>query len=186
MNKNVSEQYCLMKEGKSFRVDEFLYGKQAECSKLLVKINSLPFGNSRRGKLLKKLLGHFGINSVIKEALTCNYGFNISIGNSCYINHDVTILDSFEVSIGNNVFIAPKVVISPVTHPLEAKDRRNLTGKKVVIEDDVWICAGAVILPGVTIHKGAVIAAGAVVKKDVEANTVVGGIPAKFIKKIKN
>ncbi len=186
MNNDVSEQYRLMKEGKSFRVDGFLSGKQTECSKLLVRINSLHFGSLRREKLLKKLFAHFGDNSVIKESLTCNYGFNISIGDNCYINHDVTILDSFEVYIGNNVFIAPKVVISPVTHPIEAKDRRNLIGKKITVEDDVWIGAGAVILPGVTIHKGAVIAAGAVVKKDVEANTVVGGIPARFIKTIKN
>ncbi len=186
MDNNVSEQYRLMKEGKSFRVDDFLYSKQTECSKLLVKINSLYFGNLQREKLLKKLFAHLGNKTVIKEAITCNYGFNISIGDNCYINHDVTILDSFEVYIGNNVFIAPKVVISPVTHPIEAKDRRNLIGGKIIIEDDVWIGAGAVILPCVTIHKGAVIAAGAVVKKDVEANTVVGGIPAKFIKTINN
>ena len=186
MNNSGSEHYRLMKEGKPFRIDDFLYKKQTECSKLLVKINALPFGSSRREKLLNKLFAHLGGNSVIKEALTCNYGFNISIGDNCYINHDVTILDSFEVYIGNNVFVAPKVVISPVTHPVEAKDRRDLIGKKIIIEDDVWIGAGAVILPGVTIHKGAVIAAGAVVKKDVEANTVVGGIPAKFIKTINN
>ena len=68
---------------------------------------------------------------------------------------------------------------------MEAERRRELIIKKVTIEDDVWIGTGAVILPGVTLHRGAVIGAGAVVTKDVDAYTVVGGVPAKFIKDIK-
>lgn len=175
-----------MQQGKSFYIDEYLYERQSNCSKTLVKINSLPFGSARREKLFKKLFKGLGDNCVIKDKFACNYGFNITIGSGCYFNFGVTILDSFEVSIGNNVFLAPQVVISPVTHPLEAKNRRNLTGKKITIEDDVWIGAGAIILPGVTVHKGAVVGAGAVVREDVPENTVVAGIPAKYIKTINN
>lgn len=186
MNNEVSEQYRLMQQGSSFYIDEYLYKRQNKCSRTLIKINSLSLGSTRRNKLFKKLFKSMGDGCVIKEKFVCNYGFNISIGSGCYFNFGVTILDSFGVSIGNNVFIAPQVVISPVTHPLEAKNRRNLIGKKIVIEDDVWIGAGAVILPGVTIHKGAVVGAGAVVKHDVAENTVVAGIPAQIIKTVNN
>ena len=120
----------------------------------------------------------------IKEGLRCNYGFNISIGDNCFFNYGLTILDSYKVEIGSNVFIAPNVIISPVTHPLQAENRRNLIGGKIVIEDDVWIGAGAVILPGVRLARGAVVAAGAVVKSDVREYEVVGGIPAKHIKNV--
>lgn len=180
----VSEQYQLMKEGKSYRFDDFLYGKQKKCAKALSKINALPFGNKRREKMLKNIFSNLGKNCIIKEGFRCNFGFNITIGDNCYFNYGVTILDSYEVVIGNNVFIAPNVVISAVTHPLVAKDRRNLKGGKTIIEDDVWIGAGVIILPGVTIHRGSVIGAGAVVNKDIDPNTVVGGVPAKFIKDI--
>lgn len=182
----MSEAYEKMQRGESFVVDSFLYQKQSECSAKLIQINSLPYGDPQREELLRSLFGRLGEGNVIKDGLKCNYGFNITIGDRCYFNYNLVILDSFPVEIGNNVFIAPNVVISPVTHPNEAKNRRNLIGGKVTIEDDVWIGAGAVILPGVTLHRGAIVAAGAVVTKDVPADTVVGGIPAKIIKTVDN
>lgn len=182
----ISAEYEKMRRGESFVPDAFLYGKQSECSAKLLQINALPYGDAHREELLHSLFGKLGQGNVIKDGFKCNYGFNISIGDRCYFNYNVVILDSFEVEIGNNVFIAPNAVISPVTHPNEAALRRNLIGGKIVIEDDVWIGAGAVILPGVTLHRGAIVAAGAVVKEDVPADTVVGGIPAKVIKKVDN
>lgn len=182
----ISNQYFLMKEGKSYYIDEYLFERQHACAKQLAAINALPFGSVERERLFSELFANLGENCVIKENFHCNYGFNISIGSNCYLNFGISILDSFEVQIGNNVFIAPGVVISPVTHPNEAKNRRNLIGGKITIEDDVWIGANAVILTGVTIHRGAVIGAGALVKTDVPANTIFGGVPAHFIKTIDN
>ena len=179
-----SEQYEFMKEGKSYHFDNFLYDKQKKCAKMLSKINALPFGNKKREKLLKNVFSSLGENCIIKEGFRCNFGFNITIGDNCYFNYNVTILDSFKVKIGNNVFIAPNVVISAVTHPLEAVERRNMKGGETIIEDDVWIGAGAIILPKVRIGEGAVIGAGAVVIKDVPPKTVVVGIPAREIKKV--
>lgn len=175
-----------MKKGESYHIDEGMFRLQSQCAKKLNKINHLPFGSKKREALLTSLFKRIGQRNIIKENFHCNYGFNISIGDDCFLNFDCTILDSYEVEIGNRVFIAPKVLISPVTHPLEAKKRKDLIIKKIIIEDDVWIGAGAIILPGVTIHHGAVIGANAVVNQDVEANTVVGGIPAHFIKTINN
>ncbi len=175
-----------MQNGLSYRFDDYLYGKQKGCSKIIAKLNKLPFGEKKRNTYFKKLFFSVGDNCVIKEGFRCNFGFNITIGSDCYINYNVTMLDSYKISVGNNVFIAPNVLISAVTHPLESANRRNLQGGTVTIEDDVWIGTGAIILPKVTIGKGAVIAAGAVVTKDVPSNTVVGGIPAKFIKTVDN
>ena len=174
-----------MLEGKSYKIDNYLLKKQKQCAKKLSKINKRYFGDTIRNKILKTVLDSLGESTIIKEGFRCNYGFNIRIGNNCYINYNVVMLDSFPIDIGNNVFIAPNVVISPVTHPLEADKRKNLIGKKITIEDNVWIGAGAIILEGVTIHKGAIIAAGAIVKNDVDEYTIVGGIPAQVIKSIK-
>lgn len=185
--KNIDDsQYLLMKQGLSYRIDDYFFGKQKECAQKLSVINALPFGNEERETLLHQLFHKLGNHNIIKEGFHCNYGFNISIGDDCYINFDVTILDSYEVSIGNRVFIAPQVVISPVTHPLLSKQRKQLIVGKIVIEDDVWIGAGSVILPGVTIHSGAVIGANSLVKEDIPANTVVAGSPARIIKGIRN
>lgn len=181
-SKKSSQQYSLMREGKTFHFDDYLFSKQKACAKVLAKINHLPYGNAHRKKLISNLFDKVGVNTVIKEGIRCNFGFNVSIGNNCYINYNVTLLDSFPIEIGNNVFIAPNVVISAVTHPLAANDRRNLQGGLVKIEDDVWIGANATILPNVTLGKGCVIAAGAVVKNNVKPYTVVGGMPAKLIK----
>lgn len=107
------------------------------------------------------------------------------MGNNCFLNYNVSILDSCLVTIGNNVFIGPGVVITAVTHPNEASKRHELQPNKVVIEDDVWIGANCVIMPGATLHKGAIFGANSFVKNDVMENLVVGGIPAKTIKEVK-
>ncbi len=182
--KQHSNQYELMKKGESYYFDDYLFSLQKKASRLIKRVNALPFGNPIRDRIFRKLFRKYGTNNVIKDNFVCNFGSNISIGDRCFINHGVTILDSYEVEIGNNVFMAPSVVVSAVTHPLNAEKRRELIIKKVTIEDDVWIGTGAIILPGVTLHKGAVVGAGAVVAEDVDAYTVVGGVPAKFIKKI--
>ncbi len=90
------------------------------------------------------------------------------------------------MNIGENVFIAPGVVISAATYPLDAQRRvsRHFQSHPITIGDCVWIGANATILTGVTIGKNAVIAAGAVVTHDVPANTLVGGVPARVIKTI--
>lgn len=179
-----SQQYELMMKGESYSFDDYLYSLQKKAAETLCKINSLPFGNEEREGLLRSLFAKCGDNNVIKDGFRCNFGFNITLGSDCYINYDVKLLDSYKIEIGNRVLIAPGAVICPVTHHNEVKDRKKLIIKKVTIEDDVWIGANVVVMPGVTIHKGAIVAAGSCVNKDVEAYTVVGGLPAHFIKSV--
>lgn len=110
------------------------------------------------------------------------FGKNVSVNAGCYI--DAT----GGISIGDNVSIAHQTSILSTNHTWEDPDvpicYNEVTASPVRIEDDVWIGCGCRILSGVTIHSRSVVAAGAVVCKDVESNTVVGGVPAKFLKKI--
>ena len=113
----------------------------------------------------------------------CDCGCRMKIGKNIIINKGATILSPGIVEIEDNVLIAPEVKITTVDHDLS--DRHNLFHfKKVTLRENAWICMGAIICPGVTIGRNAVVAAGAVVTKDVPDNTVVGGTPARVIKTI--
>ena len=113
----------------------------------------------------------------------CDCGCRMKIGKNIIINKGATILSPGIVEIEDNVLIAPEVKITTVDHDLS--DRHNLFHfKKVTLRENAWICMGAIICPGVTIGRNAVVAAGAVVTKDVPDNTVVGGNPARVIKTI--
>jgi acetyltransferase-like isoleucine patch superfamily enzyme len=113
-----------------------------------------------------------------------NFGQHIKIGKGVFINHACSFLDLGGITIEDNVQIGPRVNITSENHPLDPSNRRSLDLKQVVIKRNACIGAGATILPGVTIGENSVVAAGAVVNKDVPANTVVGGVPAKVIKTI--
>ena len=113
-----------------------------------------------------------------------NLGIFTRIGKNTFINHDCTFLDIGGITIEDDVLIGPKVSLITESHPLNPSERKSLLVKPIVIKRNAWIGAGATILPGVTVGENAVVAAGAVVSKDVPANTVVAGIPAKVIKTI--
>lgn len=115
------------------------------------------------------------------------YPDNVTIGDHVSINRNTIITAKAHIHIGDNVSIGPNVIINSGNHNFEKTDipinRQGHTVSPIIIEDDVWIGGGAIILAGVTIGKGCVVAAGAVVTKDVEPFSVVGGVPAKLIKK---
>ena len=113
-----------------------------------------------------------------------NLGIFTRIGKNVFINNDCTFLDIGGISIEDDVLIGPKVTLVTESHPLNPAGRKALLAKPIVVKQNAWIGAGAIILPGVTVGENAVVAAGAVVSKDVQANTVVAGVPAKFIKNI--
>ena len=135
---------------------------------------------------LHDLLGSCGERVVVNQPFRCDYGCNIHIGHDVVLNFNITILDEADVRIGNHVLIGPNVSIYTACHPVDADSRRTLVqwAKPVNIGDDVWIGGGATILPGVTVGKGAVVAAAAVVTKDVPPFALVAGNPARVIKKL--
>ncbi|QCK17057.1 acetyltransferase [Mangrovivirga cuniculi] len=115
-----------------------------------------------------------------------NFGKHISLGKNVFINHACSFLDLGCITIEDGVMIGPRVNIISEDHPVEPENRNTLVPKAVIIKKNAWIGAAATILPGVIVGENSVIAAGSVVKKDVPTNTVVGGIPAKILKKLTN
>lgn len=111
-------------------------------------------------------------------------GINTTIGENVFINSGCKFQDQGGLVIGDDVLIGHNVVIATLNHNPDPDKRGNLMPLPVKIEDKVWIGSNATVLPGVTIGEGAIVAAGAVVTKDVSPRSVVGGVPAKFIKKI--
>lgn len=152
--------------------------------KFLIQLNAASDGEEIRN-LLSKITG-FEIDSttMVFPPFQINYGKNTKIGKGVFINFDCTFLDLGGITIGDNVMLAPKVSLLSEGHPIDVNNRQTLTTGSIHIKNNAWIGAHATILQGVTIGENAVVAAGAVVSKDVPANAVVGGIPAKHIKNI--
>ena len=112
-------------------------------------------------------------------------GLEIRVGHKVFINQCCTIYDMGGVDIADLVMIGPNVNIITSSHPLNVADRRAyVEAKPIVIERNVWIATAATILGGVTVGENSVVAAGAVVTKDVPANSFVAGVPAQFIRSL--
>lgn len=112
-------------------------------------------------------------------------GVDITVGRNVFVNQNCTFYDLGGLDIADDVMIGPNVSIITTGHPLDPSERRAaVIAKPVVIERNVWIAAGAIIIGGVTVGENSVVAAGAVVTKDVPPNTLVGGNPARVIRLI--
>jgi acetyltransferase-like isoleucine patch superfamily enzyme len=112
-------------------------------------------------------------------------GVDISVGRNVFINQNCTFYDLGGLDIADDVMIGPNVSLITSGHPLEPSRRRDgVTARPIAIERNVWIGAGAIIVGGVTVGENSVVAAGAVVTKDVAPDTLVGGNPAKVIRSI--
>ncbi|MFS0780271.1 maltose acetyltransferase domain-containing protein [Bacillus sp. 1P06AnD] len=140
----------------------------------------------QRTRLLKELFGTTGDGLYIEPSFRCDYGYNIHVGDNFFANFNCVILDVCPVTFGDNCMLGPGVHIYTASHPLNPIERSSgfEFGKPVSIGNHVWLGGGSIINPGVTIGDNAVIASGSVVTKDVPASTVVGGNPARVIKKI--
>ncbi len=129
--------------------------------------------------------GHGGVmHNYVSIARNCriDYPWNVSIGEASSIGNDTWVYALDKITIGRNVCVGEGVRLLTGSHDISSS-HFDLVTKPIAINDNVWIATGAIVLPGITIGEGAVVAAGAVVAKDVEPWTVVGGNPAKFIKK---
>jgi acetyltransferase-like isoleucine patch superfamily enzyme len=150
---------------------------------------SVELNNSTDAQQMRERLGNI-IGSEIDESTTIlvpfytNFGRHIKFGKNVFINHACSFLDMGGITIEDNVQIGPRVNITTENHQIDPLRRKDLDLKPVVIKRNAWIGAGATILPGVTVGENSIVAAGAVVNKDVFANTIVGGVPAKVIKSI--
>lgn len=145
-----------------------------------------PDDHERQRELLKQLLGTYNDEVVIQPEVHFDFGFNTHFLGMAYLNFGVTILDTSPVIIGSHCFIAPGVIISCPSHPVDAAQRNEgveFSGP-IEIGESVWIGAGAIICGGVKIGARSVIGAGAVVLKDVPSDSVAVGVPARVVRKV--
>ncbi|WP_297207062.1 maltose O-acetyltransferase [uncultured Pluralibacter sp.] len=181
----MSEEKRKMIAGELYRPgDVTLRSDRLRARQILHQYNhSSPEESTLRQTLLSELLGQ-AEDAYIETTFRCDYGYNIFVGKDFYANFDCVMLDVCPIHIGDSCMLAPGVHIYTATHPLDAQERNSglELGKPVTIGNNVWIGGRAVINPGVTIGDNAVIASGSVVVKNVPANAVVGGNPARIIK----
>lgn len=166
---------------------EFLRRLAATREKLWEFNTIHPSEAGRQKEILRSLLGAVGEPFHVNPPFRCDYGCNISIGRNFFANFNLTILDEALVKIGDNVFIGPNVSIYTACHPLDATDRNTGAewAEPVSIGDSVWIGGGATVLPGVSVGDRSVVGAGSVVTRDVPADVLVAGNPARIIKKLR-
>lgn len=137
-------------------------------------------------EILKSLLGHIGETSRIRPPLYVDFGSKITIGEEVFINFNFMALDVAPITIGDHVLIGPNVQLLTPTHPIDPETRKQgwESAEPITIKDNVWLGGGAIVCPGVTIGENTVVGAGAVVTKDLPANVVAVGNPAKVIREI--
>lgn len=167
--------------------DEELLAERRRCKELCFQFNQLsPLKELEQKEIIGKLFGKTKENFCVTAPFYCDYGYNIEIGENFYSNHNLVILDGAKVEIGDNVFIAPNCCITTAGHPINIDERnRGLEyAYPIKIGNNVWIGAGANILPGVTIGDNGTIGAGSVVNKSIPANSIAVGNPCKVIKTI--
>lgn len=169
--------------------DEEVNKRKLRAIEVCKKLDEIPQKyESDRAVIIKKLFAKTGKNPSLLTGFNCDYGLNIYVGQNFLCNYNVTILDIAPVTIGDYVMIGPNTLISTVNHPTSPTGRRKHIGiaKPVTIGNDVWIGGNVTILPGVTIGNNVIIAAGAVVTRDIPDNCIAGGVPAKIIKEIED
>ena len=187
-NHNNRDIFERLKGGESIRLDDPEYPKVQEFVDRTLRLSTQLNSSTDSDQIRKRLSEITG--SEIDETTTVfipfytNFGRFIQIGKNVFINHACSFLDMGGITIEDDVLIGPKVNLITENHLLDPVNRRALVSKPIVIKRSAWIGAAVTILPGVTVGENSVVAAGAVVTADVPANTIVGGVPAKFIKNI--
>ena len=145
-----------------------------------------PVDREGQRKILSSLLGTMGEDVTITPPFYCDYGYNISIGDHFYSNHNLIITDGAPVTFGDHVFIAPNCCITTANHAIDPELRKAgyEVALPVKIGSNVWIGAGSTILAGVQIGDNTVIGAGSVVTRDIPSGVVAVGVPCKVMRNI--
>lgn len=173
--------------------------RKARATEWMQRYNTLSYNDRpKRSEMIREIFGSVGTNVSVGDGTIIGFGDNIHVGNNVSINYRCILNDCNSIIIGNNVLIAPGVQLNTASHPVDPEARLTPNWNPesgeyrwrtfalpIIIGDNCWIGANATILGGVVIGDGAMVAAGAVVTKNVAPRTLVGGVPAKEIKKLK-
>ena len=183
------ESKVRMEEGRLyFPNDEGIMQEQLARLELLYDFNSTrPSELDKREALLNKMFAEIGPNCYIEPPLHANWtGKLVHFGSNVYANFNLTLVDDAPIYVGNNVMIGPNVTIATAGHPIDPELRKKAMqyNLEVHIGNNVWIGAGAVILPGVTIGDNTVIGAGSIVTKNIPENVIAVGNPCRVLREI--
>ena len=157
----------------------------AEAGKLVFQINSSYHSEAEIRRLFATLTKReVDAAFILRPPFYTDFGRNIRVGKNVFINHGCTFMDRGGISLEDDVLIAPKVNVITTNHLVDPAKRRTTVSTPVVIKRNAWIGLGASIMPGVTVGENSIVAAGAVVTKDVPPNVIVAGVPAKVVRTI--
>jgi acetyltransferase-like isoleucine patch superfamily enzyme len=171
-------------EGDS-EMHQMMHKVSQEALKLTAELNGHYHTPEEVQELFSRLIGKPVDNTfAMFPPFYTDCGKNINVGKNVFINSGCRFQDQGGITIGDGVLIGHNVVLATLNHDIDPRKRSTLHPAPIMIGHDVWIGANATVVPGVTIGDGAIIAAGAVVTKDVPPNVIVGGVPAKIVKKI--
>lgn len=162
-----------------------MHALSQEAIRICMEINNHYHTPEELAEIFSELIGqHVPEGFGLFPPFNCDCGKNIHLGKDVFINSGCKFQDQGGIYIGDRALIGHNVVLATLNHPLDPAKRAGLEPAPIHIEEDVWIGSQAVVLPGVRIGHGSVVAAGAVVTKDVPPLSIVGGVPAKLIKEI--
>lgn len=186
---DTAESIKRMLEGRLYLpMDEGLMKEQLNCLDKLYDFNATrPLEQEKREKMLKEMFAEIGHDCYIEPPFHANWGGkHVHFGDWVYANFNLTLVDDGHIYVGNNVMFAPNVTIATATHPIQPKLREQGVQYNVDVHigNNVWIGAGATVLPGVTIGDNSVIGAGSLVTKDIPSGVVAVGNPCRVIREI--
>jgi len=185
----LEELLKIFNEGTALEMDEDAalacnYFSQ-EAQKITCEINYKYHDFDEIRELFSELIGeHVSDDFRLFPPFTTDFGKNIHLGNNVFINSGCRFQDQGGIYIGDNVLIGHNVVLATLNHEENPEKRGNLIPSPIRIGNDVWIGSNVTITPGVSIGDGAIVGAGAVVTKDVDKNTIVAGVPARYIRDV--
>lgn len=167
-----------------------MYHRARKLIRQLGAVESEDF--EQKNRLLRELFADWGEESWIEQPFWCDYGQHVSVGRNTFINVNAVFLDCNTITIGDNVLIGPNAQFYTPNHPLNARERLTgdpahpflINAKPIVVGNNVWIGGNVVVLSGVTIGDNVTVAAGSVVTRDIPANSLAMGQPARVIRSL--
>jgi acetyltransferase-like isoleucine patch superfamily enzyme len=186
---NIDDFLAHLNRGEAVEGGSELHKMMYEVSQVALKLTAELNGQYHTPEKIRELFSNL-IGKPIDATFSMfppfytDCGKNISVGMNVFINSGCRFQDQGGITISDGVLVGHNVVLATLNHDIDPRKRSTMYPAPIVIGQNVWIGANATVVPGVTIGDGAIIAAGAVVTKNVPANVIVGGIPAKIIKKI--
>jgi maltose O-acetyltransferase len=177
-----------MLAGELYRsTDPELVEERRRAHQLLERYNATTADETAiRAGLLRQLFGAAGDGVEVQPRFACDYGYNIRIGHNAFINYNCVFLDCAPIEIGDDLQMGPAVQLYTAFHPLDRRARLSglESARPIRIGQAVWICGGAIVLPGVTIGDGSVVGAGSVVTHDLPPSSLAVGNPARIVRTV--